>query len=368
MKTHIKYFGVSILAAAALVGCGGGGSGGDAPLPATQSIALNGKIIDGYVANAAVCLDLNNDQVCSPGEPAATSQADGSFDLDLAGLTVDQIRQASLLTIVSNASKDADDNGKTIAEAGRSPFRLMAPASVYVDPNGVTKTAVVSPLTSLIAHEMLDNKGISLDDAEALIKSHLNLATISNPFADYIAEPDAALREKARILAITFGEVSRALMAKYGNLSERDADSEAVKFARNNAQKLIADVKGSLTPTGTMTEAVKVALSGYGTELPWVVNPTSGSCSSNFTLNQFNQIIAGMTTAQINAVVGCDGAAVGNTLVYSTNGGALVNTISVTMSNGVYEGLSVPSEMVVQNGVIKGFSENQKTFIGSFRS
>ena len=42
----------------------------------------------------------------------------------------------------------------------------------------------------------------------------------------------------------------------------------------------------------------------------------------------------------------------------------------ITMSNrlidGIYEALLVPGEVVVQNGVIKGFSENQKTFIGPF--
>ena len=89
----------------------------------------------------------------------------------------------------------------------------------------------------------------------------------------------------------------------------------------------------------------------------------------SFTLKQFNQITAGMTLAQIDAVVGCAGVLQGNTVVYSTGHGPLgspLGTISVTLNIGIYEALLVPGEVVVQNGVIKGFSENQKTFIGPF--
>ena len=103
MKNTIKFFGLSLLAAAALAGCGGGGSADGAGAPAAPAVAtLSGKVIDGYVANAAVCLDLNRDQICSADEPSATSNADGSFDLSLVGLTIDQIRQASLLTIIGS--------------------------------------------------------------------------------------------------------------------------------------------------------------------------------------------------------------------------------------------------------------------------
>lgn len=370
MKNTINFFGLSLLAAAALAGCGGGGSADGAGAPAAPAVAtLSGKVIDGYVANAAVCLDLNRDQICSADEPSATSNADGSFDLSLVGLTIDQIRQASLLTIIGSTSKDADDNGQTIAEAGRSPFRLMAPASVYVEASGATKTAVVSPLTTLIAHEMQGTENASLESAEAFIKRHLNLEHASNPFADYIANPDAALHEKARILAATFGEVTRALMAKNGMLNERDASNQAFQFARENAQKLLDDVRGNLTPSLSMTAVVQNVLSGYGVIPAVDAGSVTGACAASFTLKQFNQITAGMTLAQIDAVVGCAGVLQGNTVVYSTGHGPLgspLGTISVTLNNGIYEALLVPGEVVVQNGVIKGFSENQKTFIGPF--
>jgi len=64
-----------------LAGCGGGGGGGgggsssiatEKALVATES-ELTGKVIDGYISGATVCLDLNNNYTCDPDEASALS-------------------------------------------------------------------------------------------------------------------------------------------------------------------------------------------------------------------------------------------------------------------------------------------------------
>jgi hypothetical protein len=44
-------------------------------IPATTT--LSGKVADGYLRGANVCLDLNKNKICDPGEPSATSTAGG---------------------------------------------------------------------------------------------------------------------------------------------------------------------------------------------------------------------------------------------------------------------------------------------------
>ena len=38
-----------------------------------DSVSLGGKIIDGYIKGATVCLDENNNGACDIGEPSTTS-------------------------------------------------------------------------------------------------------------------------------------------------------------------------------------------------------------------------------------------------------------------------------------------------------
>ena len=82
VKNHTGFakhiLGVSI--AASLAACGGGGdsgqpSAGGGTTPTTPTPTITGKAIDGYLAGATVCLDLNNNGVCDAGEPSAITGA-----------------------------------------------------------------------------------------------------------------------------------------------------------------------------------------------------------------------------------------------------------------------------------------------------
>lgn len=67
--------GVAVAATVSLVlaGCGGGG-GASAPKP-----VFAGKVVDGYVSNATVTLDVNDDRVCQATEPRTTTDAEGNY-------------------------------------------------------------------------------------------------------------------------------------------------------------------------------------------------------------------------------------------------------------------------------------------------
>lgn len=60
MKKKLLYIAIAGVFSFGLSGCGGGGSssGGDPSDPSNPS-SLTGKVADGYLENAKVCLDLN---------------------------------------------------------------------------------------------------------------------------------------------------------------------------------------------------------------------------------------------------------------------------------------------------------------------
>lgn len=62
-------------------GCGGGGAGdgGTSTAPPPALLGTAGKVVDGYVIGATVCLDLNDDRIFQDTEPCVVTGADGSF-------------------------------------------------------------------------------------------------------------------------------------------------------------------------------------------------------------------------------------------------------------------------------------------------
>ena len=65
-----------LILATSLTACGGGSSG--PMLSASTSTTLEGRVIDGYISGATVCLDLNNNYLCDiPDEPSAVTSTGG---------------------------------------------------------------------------------------------------------------------------------------------------------------------------------------------------------------------------------------------------------------------------------------------------
>lgn len=52
------------------VACSGGGGGSPSTTSTTATpTTLSGKVIDGYIVGAGVCLDVNSNNVCDAGKP-----------------------------------------------------------------------------------------------------------------------------------------------------------------------------------------------------------------------------------------------------------------------------------------------------------
>jgi hypothetical protein len=215
-----------LMASMILGGCGGGGGGekvsGFSPDSLTNTgPSLSGTVIDGYIEGAEVCLDLNGSLSCDGDEPKAITIAGGTFRLDTTGLTSDAIKAAHLLTHVPVTAKDADDLGQTLESMGKSAFSLLAPAAYYVTDSSAMTGAVISPLTTMVSHDMLTRES-KLTDAEKAVRGHMDLPDTTRLNQDFVAALKDAdlvkqieaqqLTEKAQILALAIGQINGEML------------------------------------------------------------------------------------------------------------------------------------------------------------
>ncbi len=234
-----------LLACMSLAGCGGGGSG--------SASAISGSVIDGYIEGATVCLDLNANLACDSTEPSATTAKDGSYKLDTSSLSTDQIKAAHLLTVVPETAKDADDNGQTLKEAGKSAFSLLAPAAAYVGTDAAVTGAIISPLTTLVAHDMITSQ-TPLATAEANVRGRLALADGTDLRQDFVAKKDASLSEKAQMLTVALGNVKAQALA---DTTTQASDKQALLAALQYLQTQVAQLQAAFDEAKKNNAAAK---------------------------------------------------------------------------------------------------------------
>ena len=184
---------LSISAAAlTLVSCGGSSNG------SSSNTTVSGKVLDGYIANAKVCLDSNKNYQCDAGEPYTISDATGAYTLSFGGTATNQI---ILAQVFENAS-DADDAGKSLSDAHRVGFTLAAPA---------VQASVISPLTTLVTLDLLSSLNAPITDA-AILASETKVKTKLNNSdaimgADFVKSGNQNLHQLASVITAALSEV-----------------------------------------------------------------------------------------------------------------------------------------------------------------
>lgn len=238
-----------------LVAACGGSSGGTA-----ASTSLSGAVIDGYIEGATVCLDLNANLACDSNEPSATTAKDGSYKLDTSALTAEQIKAAHLLTVVLESAKDADDGGKTLKEAGKKGFMMQAPAAAYASSSSAISGAVISPLTTMVSHDMITS-GTPLATAQTVVRQRLSLAEGTDLGQDYVAKKDDKLLAQAQMLAVALSEVKAQAMATT-NTTVPQAYLAALSYLQTQVSELqkAFDTAKAANATAKPVDLVKTAL------------------------------------------------------------------------------------------------------------
>lgn len=248
------FLGKNLLAlgvAAVLTACGGGG-GGDENKSQTdvKPTVFSGKVIDGYVVGATVCLDVNSNLKCDTNEPQAITTEGGNFSFEYTG-------NISGMQVIAEVPKGAMDNDLGVVT---DSYSLLAPAAL---------SSVVTPLTTLVSSEMLSNK-VSALDAEATIKTNLNLKTELIGY-DFKQAGDADTAAVAQITAAAIAKATSELTINPGiiefSLTSGQILKQAIDQVSTNILPKLISSDGTVSVNGISQASVIAQISNLVTNV-----------------------------------------------------------------------------------------------------
>jgi len=216
-------------------------SGGEEQVPPTTvaSSIIDGRVADGYLQGATICIDVNENGSCDEDEPQTISTAGGVYSLEV---PLDATGKPVLADVPAEAIDE--DTGEPIGKT-----------LVFSTPGD--QPSFVSPITTLVHQELKNNPSLSTTDAEATVLETLGLPDDEETslFTDYVAESDATeesrrekfrfLHQTARVVASMLDEIRDSVeTAAIDNGIDLAGDTEA----RKAVQKLVREEVKALLP------------------------------------------------------------------------------------------------------------------------
>lgn len=207
----------------------------------TGTLELSGRVADGYLVGATVCLDLNESDTCDIGEPSATTTDGGHFTIS--GATDAQIRNGKILVIADKDTIDEDllkDGGD--GKVG-SDFVLTS------TPGKQGESQFISPLSTMVQTVMENNPGLSLQAARSSVADSVGLdpSDENKLLEDYVAAAKDTNDTRAAQLYLISQVTTRiqqqareSLTAKYQDGSGLN-EAEFRRLARNIIQSYVDD-------------------------------------------------------------------------------------------------------------------------------
>jgi len=191
----------------------------------SDTSTLTGVVeIDDAIQNATVYLDYNSNNLLDAGEPSTTTDATGHYKFSWPSY---QGQFAYTVGAIVNADSLRVGGGSAVGFA----VHLRAPLAVTYDPfNG---SAVISPLTTLVASEVEWDSTLYESDAQAALVASLKASTVpfsnqpldlmSDYAASYTTSADAAqLRSVASGIAATVADEVKACNAAQSHIDCND--------------------------------------------------------------------------------------------------------------------------------------------------
>ncbi len=206
------------------------------PAPVLQS--FTGKAADGYLSNALVCLDLNNNSICESNEPSAITAEGGSYEFNGLDETLDLSTVRLLVKVIAGQTVDEDNPGVVVEQS----YSMSSPPG-QID--------FVSPITTLIDNQMHSNPEQTQEEAVQTVAMQLGIDSTDEVdlTGDYVeaSSDDAAdenkdqyqrLHHVAQAVAGAIAQVSDNLQTQIDTLEDSDK--------KDALAAIIGNVAGSL--------------------------------------------------------------------------------------------------------------------------
>lgn len=185
MKKINTYSTLSLVLGALLFSaCGSNDSGEEVVNQSSGSdTTIKGRVADGYLVGAKVCLDTNENGLCDRGEPSAITKEHGLYTIK--GITKGDKSKYSIVAEISASTIDEDTNlavGKV--------YRLSA----------VPNETFISPISSSIKNYMFENN-TTLLFAQNVMSTRLGLVSPTDISQDYIKTANVNMHKFAQVIA-----------------------------------------------------------------------------------------------------------------------------------------------------------------------
>ncbi len=177
MKKFIGIGGI-LLVAFLMTSCGGGNPFSQVHTSSDPSATAEGRAIDGYLSNATVCLDVNENGSCDDDEPQATTKEDGTYSFETSKANLDTYRV--VVAVIAGKTVDMDEPDTVLTEA----YTLTAPPGQFKN---------ITPITTQVVAKIVENGG-TFGDANDLataisgVKEDLGFADDMDITGDYVAK------------------------------------------------------------------------------------------------------------------------------------------------------------------------------------
>ena len=282
-----------------------GGSGG------SSDTSISGKAVDGYLSQATVCLDLNNDGYCQIGdEPASYTKEDGTFSLSLTATQKSAYPEYTKAPLLIYSGFDIDTGvdftGKLKANLG--------------DGNAVN----VSPISTMV--KSIIDSGKAEAEANTLVKEMLDLPADVDLGADPVEE--AKKDPKLLKAALKLQKVVEVLAAAKKEAGETKSEHAVA------ADLYVKLAKQAVDKSATLDKAVENVV------------------ANDAQLDSDAQKSATAISGQIELLID-DDTGVANTAVIGTKIGAVKEKIVVAIETNS----GVPTESELKTITTKSFAQ-----------
>jgi hypothetical protein len=313
-----------------LAACGGGGGG--STTPPTQTVT--GRVADGYISGATVCLDQNGNKLCDAGEPTATTTSGGYFTFSNVASTL--LAQCPVVVQVPANAVDSNNPGQPIG----TPYVLTAPAG---------NTGFVSPLTTLVQAQV--EAGSTLADAKQQVKAKLGLNSL-DPLADY-TPGNAGATSDQKVAAGVAQVVANTLATNLVTLTTANSG------AATNGQVVYLAAQQAMGSLKTISDQVSQLVAAQGanpsvlssSEIQQVVNSTTAVLTASDAQQQLSAITTPTGTMQLTVSLQGSGAA-------NVEGLEAIITLPAGVSVPVDANGDVQTGVIVPHGVAAGGTLN----------
>ena len=259
-KQNLSHFSISRSSIALLIGavitgltaCGGGGGSSSSASTSATPVTLSGKVIDGYITGATVCLDLNSNNKCDAGEPSTISGENGAWTLP------PYVGSIAGLQIVAEVGATATDKDTGVIGTGNT-YSLLAPAAA---------SATVTPFSTMVVSTIAAGGGesrVSIGEALSNVSASTGIPVAKLVANDYKANGDTTLGTVAQATTAAIAQVTNNLKSN-SDIKANLTDGQIIQQALVQVQakvlpQMISDGQVANTATTTSASAIKEIVS-----------------------------------------------------------------------------------------------------------